>query len=771
MPKFAIGGLTRYNPVIMQTQQFDIDRFLARLNEFDALRADDEVRTGTLDRIRPHNADGWPAQLDSSVRDALIGAGIPQPYQHQYDAITKSLSGADVVMESPTASGKTLAFTAPMLHSLVRNEGAHALMIYPMKALAFDQRTQIEQLCQPLDINSWPYDGDTSDDVKKMLRDHPPQILLTNPEYLNMSFLGWRELWTNFLRDLRYVIIDEMHEYRGFFGGNMALLLRRFFLQLNRIGAQPRVFLSTATCANPQEHAMALTGREVEVISARNVLRPQRHFVFVEPEIPDYQYWDILRLRVEQAALAAIAENLQTLVFCPTKRFLEEAFRNCRRKAQESGINPERISAFHADLKNDDRQDIQQRIKSGDIDAVFTTNALELGLDIGGLDAVVLAGFPPSIMSAWQQIGRAGRGWDKDALVLFYAMNDPIDRFFVGNLDAFLNKPFDQLVIDPRNEELIENHLAPLAAEIDGQVYPLEKDILGDAFFDAAVKDAGKTPKGYKPHHRLNMRGGIGQSFDLKRGSEEIGKISAARRFREAYIGAIFTFFGRRYLVRSHEEHAVVLEDADPNLRTEAGFFTVLSQSDIFDGFSYGDVEAYYGSLNVVTNFTGYKLVDERNDEVKSVGGANEAHYQNRLHAFWLNVPESDVAAGGVGAVEHMLRVGAMFVIPADRFDTSTYSRAGGDAAAFYYENYSGGIGVAKKLFEVWKTALEKGVAIAQSCRCRLGCQNCIEPAKSYNISNADIDKVKGIELATRLLLAAKAGPDRKFRNGRMVAV
>ncbi len=766
-----MGRHTRYNHRIMQTQQFDIDRFRARLSEFDALRAGDEIHTGTLGRVQPQNADEWPAQLDSSVCDALIGAGISQPYQHQYDAIAKSLSGADVVMESPTASGKTLAFTAPMLHSLVRNEGSHALMIYPMKALAFDQRTQIEQLCQPLDINSWPYDGDTPDDVKKMLRDHPPQILLTNPEYLNMSFLGWRELWANFLRDLRYVVIDEMHEYRGFFGGNMSLLLRRFFLQLNRIGAQPRVFLSTATCANPQEHAKALTGRAVEVISARDVLRPERHFVFVNPDIPDYQYWEILRLRVEQAALAAIAENLQTLVFCPTKRFLEEAFRNCRRKAQESGINPERISAFHADLKNDDRQDIQQRIKSGDIDVVFTTNALELGLDIGGLDAVILAGFPPSIMSAWQQIGRAGRGWDKDALVLFYAMNDPIDRFFVGNLDAFLNKPFDQLVIDPGNEELIDNHLAPLAAETDGQVHPLEKDILGDAFFDAAVKDAGKPPKGYKPHPRLNMRGGIGQSFDLKRGNEEIGKISAARRFREAYIGAIFTFFGRRYLVRSHEEHAVVLEDADPNLRTEAGFFTVLNQSDIFDGFSYGDVEAYYGSLNVVTNFTGYKLVDERNDEVKGVGGANEAHYQNRLHAFWINIPESDVASAGVGAVEHMLRVGAMFVIPADRFDTSSYSRAGGDPAAFYYENYSGGIGVAKKLFEVWETALEKGVEIAQSCRCRLGCQNCIEPAKSYNISNADIDKVKGIELATRLLLAAKAGPSRKFRNGRMVAV
>ena len=747
----------------------DLDGFLARLNEFDALRTDDTLKTGTVDRIQPNLADEWPAQLDPSVRDVLIQAGIHQPYQHQANAIGRSLSGADVVLESPTASGKTLAFTAPMLHSLVRNDGSHAMMIYPMKALAFDQRAQIEQLCEPLSIDSWAYDGDTPEDVKKWLRGSPPQILMTNPEYLNMSFLGWKEQWEGFLHDLRYIVIDEMHEYRGFFGSNMALLLRRFFLHLNRIGSAPRVFLSTATCANPKEHARSLTGRDVEVVPARNVLRPKRHFIFVEPNIPDFRYRDILRLRIEQAALTVLSEGLHALVFCPTKRFLEEAFRNCRRAAVDRGLDASKISAFHADLKNDSRQDIQQRIKSGDINVVFTTNALELGLDIGGLDGVILAGFPPSIMSAWQQIGRAGRGWDKDAFVLFYAMNDPIDRFFVGNLDAFLNKPFDELVVDPNNEELIDNHLAPLAAETGGEVYPSEEYILGSTFYDAARKDSGKVPKGFRPHPRLNIRGGIGQSYELKRGNEELGQISAMRRFREAYIGAIFPFFGQKYRVHSHEEKAVVLADAEANLRTDAGFFTVLSQNDIFDGHGYGNVEALYGSLNIVTNFTGYKLVEESSGEVKGEGGSPDALFMNNIHAFWINAPENALAVAGIGAVEHMIRVGAMFVIPADRFDTSTYSRTGDEPAAFYYENYRGGIGMAKKLFEVWPTALAKGMEIARSCTCRLGCQNCIEPAKSYDISNADIDKVRGIELATELLAAAQNGPDRRFRNGRMV--
>ena len=356
--------------------------------------------------------------------------------------------------------------------------------------------------------------------------------------------------------------------------------------------------------------------------------------------------------------------------------------------------------------------------------------------------------------------------------MLFYAMNDPIDRFFVSNLDAFLNKPFDELVVDPANEALIENHLAPLAAETDGTVTPPDEAVLGSAFYEAAKKTGGTVPKGYRPHPRLNMRGGIGPSFQLKRGNEEIGRISLLRRFREAYIGAIFPFFGQQYRVHSHEENnTVVLAETEQYLRTDAGFYTALFQRDIFDGFAYEAVEVYYGAQNIITNFTGYKLIDERTSEVIREERTEASLPLNDLHAFWMNVPLSPNTADGIGALEHLFRVGAMFVIPADRFDTSTYSKTGEQPAAFYYENYRGGIGVAKKLFEVWPTALRKGIEIAEHCACKRGCPNCIEPAKSYDISNAAINKVQGIALARELLAVAQKGPNRKFRNGMMVAV
>ena len=243
------------------------------------------------------------------------------------------------------------------------------------------------------------------------------------------------------------------------------------------------------------------------------------------------------------------------------------------------------------------------------------------------------------------------------------------------------------------------------------------------------------------------------------------------RRFREAYIGAIFTFLGRKYSVHAHEADAVVLTPTEHGLRTEPSFFTVLTLADVFKGFAYGEIEVYYGAVNLTMNFAGYKVVDERTDDPKEEHPANEAYYLPNLHAFWVDIPPSECPTDGISALEHIIRVGAMFVIPADRFDTSTYSRTGDEPVAYYYENYRGGIGVAKKLFTVLPNVLEKGIEIAKNCECKLGCQNCIEPAKSYNLSSMDINKTSGIELATNLLEAIKRGPDKTFQNGLMVPV
>ena len=756
-------------------QMIDMKKFKAQLKNLDALRDSDDIQTGTLPSIQPDSAVESLPELHTSIQRGLNKVKIKQFYKHQAEAIRKSLSGADVVLESPTASGKTLAFTVPMLDTLIRDRDAHALMIYPMKALAFDQRAQIEELCKPLSIEISTYDGDTSKKRKDEIKENPPPILLTNPEYLNMAFLGWRNQWEDFLRNLKYLIIDEMHEYRGYFGSNVALLLRRFFLYLDSIGANPRVFLSTATCENPEEHANNLTGRKVELVSARKVLSPKRHFLFVNPDVPDYRRRDIIQLRVEQAALTVINQGLQVLVFCPTKRFIEETLTKCWAMAKKNKIDPDSISAYHADMYSSEKRRIQRKIKSGSISVVFTTNALELGIDIGGLDGVILAGFPPNVMSAWQQIGRAGRGWDKEAFVLFYAMNDPIDQFFVGNLAAFLDKKLDALVADPNNEGLIEKHLPSLTEETNANLPASAKNIIGPAFYDTAKKNPGRPSRRRfrrKPQIDLQIRGSFGKSYDLKFDDKKIGQISEMRLFREAYLGAIFTFFGKKYTVHAHEENAVVLTEAENHLKTEPSFYTKLVQLDPYDGRSYGDIDIHYGTLDLSINFTGYKLIDERTDEEIDSGSSGQAKYLNNLHGFWVYIPEGEPANEGIGGLEHIIRVGAMFVIPADRFDTTTYSTAGEEPVASYYENYASGIGIAKKLYDVVPDVLNKGIDIAEKCKCRSGCQNCIEPAKSYDISNPDIDKIRGIELARNLCDIVDNGEhDHEWRNGQFVPV
>ena len=482
-------------------------------------------------------------------------------------------------------------------------------------------------------------------------------------------------------------------------------------------------------------------------------------------------YRQIFQLRIENAAQTILDRGLQALIFCPTKRFLEAAFRNCQRKAEESGSNPDVFAAFHADLNNETRQSIQQKIKSGEIRVIFSTNALEVGLDIGGLDGVVLAGFPSNIMSAWQQIGRAGRTWDRDSFVLFYAMNDPIDQFFANNIAGFLRRPFDHLVIDTANSQLIENHMASLVQETGGQYFPQDRNILGSEFYQSAMGDNSRpvNNRRYRPQRSLNLRGGSNQSFKLKYGNRELGQISDLRCFREAFLGAIFTFYGKKYRVQAREVDAIQLIDVDPFHKTEGSFFSILSILDIFEGRMFDNFAIYHGRLNLVMNYQGHIVIDERTEEVLDHVSSHDALYHNRLHAVWFELNQDERDVPGLGALEQMLRVGAMFIIPADRFDNSTHSTLRDGGIAYYYENYEGGVGVAKKLYQVWPQTLEKGIEVAQSCACERGCQNCIEPAKSWNMSNINIDKRAGIALARELLVSQQLGGTHRFQNGRMV--
>ena len=765
-----------------------MDDLLNALRRFDALRdgdaGGDVVNRSSLSSIAPDFASGdFVGSLGERVRAALANLGIERLYRHQADAVMQALGGANVVLQAPTASGKTLAFQIPMLESL-SEAGGHALMLYPTKALALDQREQLTRLTNAMpgpEMDSWWYDGDTEREHRTLLRKSPPPVLITNPDMLHNSFLGHSEQWVKFYSGLKWVVVDEIHEYRGYFGSNVAMILRRLSHHLASLGVQPQFFLSSATCANAKEHAENLTGLEFVEVNASTALRPRRDFVFVRPDIPDYQYWDILQVRTVLAGLACVSEGKSVLAFCPTRKFAEAchpiAMRELERRkgAGELAIDPGAVRVFRSGLAVDERHAVQQGLKSGKVRLVFTTNALEMGIDIGDLDGIILAGFPDSMMSAWQRIGRAGRSWEGDAFVLYFARNNPLDRFYAANLDICLKKPLDDLVVNPENEELVERHLPSLLYETPA--LNNSAPVLGAAMERAARKKiaCGAKPVNtgsWRPHHTLNVRGGGAGMFLLKEGNKEIGTLSGQQQFREAYLRAIYMHGGRSYRVKevvltSSNGGEVLLDSAEQWLRTHASTFTFVTEQDIFAGWRWKgddtDVNAFYGKVLITESLNSIQEVNERTGEVLQqwTPQSNSAQFRN-AHAFWVQEQRpSDVPAEAINAFQQLLRIGALFSVPLDAHDIFPHAVAK-EQKAYLVESYPGGIGIAKKILERWRSVLRVGVDIAAACSCATGCPNCIVPPRSTD----DMDKLGAMEFAETLLKATQDKANGVFRGG-----
>lgn len=760
-----------------------IDQLLDGLRRFDALRdgADggrgDKVFLSSLQRCPPEYApQDYLDVFPSILRDALEAQGISRLYAHQAEAIELIRSGADVVLEAPTASGKTHCFNIPMIEMLQTNRDARAIMIHPMKALSNDQRRQFHDLAMSLAdkggrrIESWIFDGDTDREHRQAIKMSPPEVLLTNPEMLHQSFLGWCDQWTGFLRSIRLIIIDEIHEYRGYFGTNVALLLRRFLAKLHQLGARPQLVLATATCGNAEEHAYHLTGRRCTLVRASTAMRPERHFAFIEPDIPDFHFHNVYRIRIARAALACVADGLTALVFCPSRRFAEDAAILATRDSEELGVDPDTVAPYRSGYDAELRRQIEDGLRDGRYRAVFCTNALEIGVDIGRLDACILAGFPDSVLSAWQRIGRTGRSWEKTAYVLFYAFNNPFDRFFANNMEAFINKPLDKIIIGVDNEELMRKHLPYLVYETRGELTDELRDELGSPFLEFARKQtAGTKPvHGHSPpYNSLSIRGGSGATYKLMYKNKEIGTMSDHHVFREAYVGAIYNHFGRPYQVLAHGADEVHLEDAEPYLRTEGVFWTVTQTSEILAGRRYkGQLATCYGRLTVFENFGGYRLIDVRSDTVVNKEQSALARPLN-VRGFWIELADpsvlgTDHAPADLFGVEQLVRVGSPFVIPCDRHDLGTLTRLEAPASVYLYETVPGGIGVAEKALDVWQEVMDSGIRIAEVCGCRNGCPSCLVPPRMPPGLD-EPRKMPAIALAQRLLRISEGPPEERF--------
>jgi len=698
----------------------------------------------------------WPAILT----ELLAAKGIDALYSHQATACDLIRAGRHVAVATPTASGKSLIYLLPVLEQFLRDPESRAVFLFPLKALAQDQLRVIEELLAPLPPSARPraaiFDGDTSSHFRRKLRDNPPNILLTNPEMLHLALLPHHENWSAFFAGLTHVVVDEMHTYRGVMGSHMAHVFRRLARVCGRYGAHPAFVFCSATIGNPGELARDLTDLDVTAITDSGAPTGPRHFVFVNPPgSPATAAVNLLR--------AALARELRTIVYTQSRKMTELIAMWLSEKSGKDGVNASRVSAYRSGFLPEERREIEARMTSGELLAVVSTSALELGIDIGGLDLCVLAGYPGSVMSTWQRGGRVGRSRRESAVALI-AGEDALDQYFMRNPADFFERPPESAVINPANPAIAARHLECAAAEMPlraGEPYladpefRAQRDRLVDAGLLLTDEDGSRWYAARKrPHRDVNLRG-TGGRFRIEAEGQTLGEIDEHRAFRETHQGAIYLHRGRTF------------EIADMDLATRkvtavscrADYYTkarghksteILAVSG--QAAAYG-ARVYCGRLRVTEWITGYERRRVRGGTLLGIVPLDLPPLTFETDGFWYAIPravqeEMDTRLfhfmGGIHAMEHALIGILPLLVLTDRNDLGGIStplhEQVGRAAVFVYDGIPGGMGLTKMAFARATEALSRTLAVIASCECETGCPSCVHSPKCGS-GNRPIDK------------------------------
>jgi len=674
------------------------------------------------------------------------------PYSFQAEALQRLEQGQNLVLSSSTASGKSLVFQVPVLKAAL--EGQTALLLYPTKALAHDQLKRLRAMGQVFEVSNriFSYDGDTPDSQRRQARQQG-QVLLTNPDMLHFGILPRHAEWAGFLSRLRYVVIDELHAYRGVFGTHTALILQRLIRLAKHYGAHPQIIAASATIANPAEHAYSLTGLDFAAVSARPS-RAEREFGVWVPKALDKEGHSRRSANVEAALLARYAAEtgLRTLVFTNARRTAELVARYA--------ADP-RVQPYRAGYTPQQRRRLEEALDRGEVRVLVSTSALELGMDIGGLDVVILLGYPGSLSSFWQRAGRAGRGVQR-SLVLWIPREDPLDAFYEGQPELLLASPPESAIADPDNPVLY-----PLHAHCAAREQPLEPlEPFHKPWLTANLVEKGGrfySPK-RNPHRDLVLRG-FSQSFALRDSQgKPLGVLDERQAYWEAHPGAVYLHLGESYLVRNLdlERREIVLlpglEDyyTQPRAETEV---EVLGGEEIAAGVWVGPVTLRERVIGYVKKrFFSEVVLEEVPLTMPELCFQTEALWFHPTEGMEILPPASHnpgtpqlteaLIPSALHALEHAMIGLLPLLVLAERQDVGGVSYpfypkplpSGAGPTIFIYDGYPGGVGYARaaaRQFARWIGATRD---LLSSCPCESGCPRCILSPKCGN-GNLYLDK------------------------------
>jgi len=710
----------------------------------------------------------FPADLHSDLQGALRSRGISELYTHQADSYRAARSGKHVATVTPTASGKTLCYNLPVMQSILENEEGRALYLFPTKALAQDQVAELQALADLMQtsIKTNTYDGDTPPSVRTAIR-NAGHIVVTNPDMLHAAILPHHTKWVKLFENLRYIVIDEVHSYRGVFGSHVANVIRRLKRICRFYGSNPQFICASATIDNPQDHTERLIGERVELVHNNGAPSGEKHFIFYNPPIVNQQL-GIRRssvLETQKLAGALLKQGVQTIVFARSRVRVELLLTYLQELTHEK-VNDRTIRGYRGGYLPKLRREIEHGLRSGEIRGVVSTNALELGIDIGQLQACVMNGYPGTIASTWQQSGRAGRR-QESSVTFLVASSNPLDQYMIQNPDFFFNHPPERALIEPDNLLILIDHVKCAAYELPfqaGEQFGSERleDMMEFLVEEKVLHEAGGRwywmDQSF-PAHGISLRTAAQENFiiiDRSSGSRVLGEVDRFSAPTLIHEEAIYMHEGVQYQVEKldYDEKKAYVREVDVDYYTDANMAVELKVLHVDKERQSGELLRQYGEVTLNAKATIFKKIRLRTHE--NIGSGPIYLPEEELHtcAYWFSFSEeaaqrkskNEMQYALLGIANVLVHIAPLYLM-CDPFDIRVVPQVKAvhtqRPTIYFYDRYPGGIGLSERLFEVHDELIRRARALITNCSCLSGCPACVGPIEEVGL----LGKQQALEL------------------------
>ena len=695
----------------------------------------------------------WPEELDERIPPALAKHGVRALYTHQARAFSCAAQGKDFVVVTPTASGKTLCYNLPVLSAILKDNDARALYIFPTKALSADQVSELYELITLLgvDIKTFTYDGDTPGSARKAVRE-AGHVVVTNPDMLHSGILPHHTKWVKLFKNLKYIVIDEIHAYRGIFGSNLSNVLRRLMRLCAFYGSRPTFILCSATIRNPKELAETLTGRDVELIDENGAPSGKRHMIFYNPPVVNSQLGIRKGVLGETRKIASmlVKSGISTIVFGRSRLQVEVLTRQLKELTEDPLGRSGTVRGYRSGYLPTERREIEQGLRSGRIRAVVSTNALELGIDIGSLEACVLCGYPGTVASTWQQSGRAGRRKGVSA-TFFVASSAPLDQFIVGHPNYFFNQNPESALLNPDNLYILLSHFKCSAYELpfrDGEEFGNAEgseemlEYLQDSGIVRHVGDTWHWANEDFPASEISLRTAMTENYVIMDITEPghprlVGEMDRFTVPMLLHENAIYLHEGQTYQVEKldWDGHKAYIRKVDSDYYTDADLNVSLSLLDV----DREEGSAALGEVKVTALVKVFKKMRFETNENVGYGEVMLPETDMHTTAFWMTLDEEiasgysrDDLQGGMLGIANLMRIAAPFDLMCGPGDLQVQYQVKcpftDKPTLILYDNCPGGIGLSDKAFRMRDMILGQCLDNVTSCGCLRGCPSCVGP-------------------------------------------